>query len=170
MFESCVKRCPLWCAILLSGAAAGVFSTLVQVVLWLVFTDEFPAILFRDARLAAALVLGRPVLPPPATFDAGVMLVATLIHFALSLVYAAFIALLSKRLAGVPAVLAVLAGALSGVALYAVNLYGFTEIFPWFVQARGWIALAAHVAFGASAAFSFSFLHIRNARSQSGGH
>lgn len=167
MFASCVKRWPLGCAILLSGVAAGVVSTLVQVALWLAFTDEFPAILYRDARLAAALVLGRSVLPPPATFDAAVMVVATLIHFALSLVYAGFITLLAARLAAFPAVLA---GAAFGVMLYLVNLYGFTEVFPWFVAARGWIALLAHVAFGVAAVSAQQFLRIRNARSGSGAH
>jgi len=33
-----------------------------------------------------------------------------------------------------------------------VNMHGFTLVFPWFAQARDWITLAAHVAFGVVAA------------------
>jgi hypothetical protein len=39
------------------------------------------------------LVLEKQVLPPPATFDAGVMLTATLMHFTLSVAYAALLAM-----------------------------------------------------------------------------
>ena len=132
-------------ATILAGVIAGTLATLIQVLLWLVFTDDFPAILFRDARLTAALVLGGSVLPPPATFDAGIMLAAALVHFTLSIAYTALLAPLAVRF---KSSLALLAGVGFGVALYIINLYGFTAIFPWFAQARGWIALIAHVVFG----------------------
>jgi hypothetical protein len=139
-------------ALLVATVAAGTLSTLVQVVLWIAFTDAWPAILFRDARLAAALVLGPSVLPPPASFDPGVMAVATLVHFALSLVYTAFVArLVERRTPGTAAAI----GAAFGLVLYAVNLHGFTLVFPWFAQARDWIAMAAHVAFGVAAALTW---------------
>ena len=38
-----------------AGVAAGIVSTLAQIALWLIFSDAFPAILFRDARLTAAI-------------------------------------------------------------------------------------------------------------------
>lgn len=165
MTEFTINPRPGWRAIVWAGVVAGVIATLAQVLLWLVFTDDFPAILFRDARLTAALVLGRAVLPPPATFDTAVVLVATFIHFALSIVYAALLALLAARLR---ALAALLAGAVFGVALYAVNLYGFTELFPWFAEARGWIAVVTHVVFGVTSVLVFRLLHIRNARPQPG--
>jgi len=162
------KKCQSgWRPIIAAGIIAGILATLVQVLLWLLFTDDFPGVLYRDARLTAALVLGRRVLPPPATLDAGVMATATLIHFALSIFYAALLAPIAVRLENIPAVLA---GAAFGVALYLVNLYGFTEIFPWFIPARGWIALAAHVAFGITAVAVFRILHVRNARFRPDGH
>lgn len=154
-------------AIIRAGIIAGIVSTLIQVVLWLAFTDAFPAILYRDARLTAAMVLGTSVLPPPATFAAGVVLAATLIHFLLSVVYAAVLALPARRLDAVPAFLA---GAGFGIALYAVNLYGFTAIFPWFAQTRGWITLTAHVAFGLSALAVYRWPDIMNARFRTGAH
>ena len=43
-----------WSAVVYAGIAAGILSTIAQIVLWLVFTDALPAILFRDARFTAA--------------------------------------------------------------------------------------------------------------------
>jgi hypothetical protein len=55
-----------WRAAIYSGVAAGFVATLAQFALWSVFTDALPAILYRDARFTAAIVMGRGVLPPPA--------------------------------------------------------------------------------------------------------
>ncbi len=152
-----------WRAMIWAGVMAGVVSTLIQILLWLIFTDDFPAILYRDARLTAAMVLGSSVLPPPATFDVGVMLAATLIHFTISITCAAVLAISVARLDTIPALLA---GIGFGVALYVVNLYGFTAIFPWFAQTRGWITLIVHGIFGLTAISVYRWLEIRNARSQ----
>lgn len=167
MVKICMNRMSGWHAIIWAGVIAGALATLVQVLLWLFFTDDFPVTLFRDARLTAALVLGSPVLPPPATFEAGIMLAATLVHFALSVAYAALLVSCTARLGGFPALLA---GAGFGVVLYVVNLYGFTEVFPWFAQARSWIALVAHGVFGVTVISGYRCLHIRNERSRPGAH
>jgi hypothetical protein len=158
-----------WRAMLWAGVMAGIASTLIEILLWLIFTDDFPGILYRDARLTAAMVLGRSVLLPPATFGAGVMLMATLIHFVISITCAVLLALLTARLDTIPAPLA---GIGFGVALYVVNLYGFTAIFPWFAQARGWITLIAHGVFGLTAISVYRWLifsaPFRNALPQQG--
>jgi len=160
-----------WRAMIWAGIMAGIVSTLIEILLWLIFTDDFPAILYRDARLTAAMVLGRSVLSPSATFDGGVMLIATLIHFMISITCAVLLALLTARLDTIPAPLV---GIGFGVALYVVNLYGFTAIFPWFVQARGWITLIAHGVFGLTAITVYRWLifsaPFSNARSQPDGH
>lgn len=152
-----------------AGVMAGIASTLIEIFLWLLFTDDFPAILFRDARLTAAMVLGRSVLTPAATFDAGVMLMATLIHFMISITCAALLALVAARLDTIPASLA---GIGFGIALYVVNLYGFTAIFPWFAQTRGWITLIAHGVFGLTAILAYRLFvftaPFSNAQSQPG--
>lgn len=152
-----------WHATIWAGVIAGSLATLIQMLLWLIFTDDFPSILFRDARLTAALVLGDSVLPPPATFEVDVMLTATLIHFTLSIAYAALLAALTARF---DAVAALLMDVGFGVSLYMVNLHGFTVIFPWFVQARGWIALIAHGVFGVATISAYRWLNFSNARSQ----
>lgn len=160
-------RQPILIAIISAGLAAGIVSTLAQILLWLVFTDELPAILFRDARLTAALIMGRGVLPPPATFDADVWLAATLIHFALSICYAVALPPFVARLGRDSSLLV---GAGFGAVLYAVNLYGFTEVFPWFAQARGWIAAVAHVVFGVTAVLVYRLVYFRSALPRAGVH
>jgi hypothetical protein len=146
---------------LIAAATAGTLSTLAQIVLWIAFTDAFPDILARDARLAAALLLGQRVLPPPATFDATVMIAATVVHGVLSLAYTGVIALLVQRRP--PAVTAAV-GAVFGGALYLVNMYGFTWVFPWFAAARDWITAAAHLAFGISGAVVYRWCAMRHVR------
>lgn len=42
-------------------------------------------------------------------------------------------------------------GALFGVAIYIINYYTFTALFPWFFPLRSWLVLATHVFFGAAA-------------------
>jgi hypothetical protein len=160
-----------WRAMIWAGVMAGIASTLIEIMLWLIFTDDFPAILYRDARLTAAMVLGSSVLSPAATFDVGVMLMATLIHFMISISCAVLLALFTARLDIIPAPLA---GIGFGIALYVVNLYGFTAIFPWFAQTRGWITLIAHGVFGLTAILVYRWLIFRapftQARSQPGLH
>lgn len=138
-----------WRAAVWAGVAAGVAATALQLVLWWAFWDALPWILYRDARLAAAIVMGRGVLPPPATLDAGVMLAATLIHFALSITYSMILACFISRLG---MALSLLAGTLYGLALYGINMYGFTLIFPWFSEVRDWITVVTHAVFGAALA------------------
>jgi hypothetical protein len=134
-----------WRSAALAGIAAGVVATVAQIALWWVSSEPLPAILFRDARLTAAIVMGRQVLPPPATFDASIMLVAILVHLALSIAYGLTLSVFISRLS---TPLSLLAGAAFGVFLYAINMYGFTFVFPWFAEVRDWITAATHLVFG----------------------
>ena len=130
-----------------------------QIGLWSVFTDALPTILLRDARLAAAIVMGRAVLSPPASFDWEVMLVATLVHFALSIAYSV---ILSRVIARLGTALSLLAGIVFGLLLYGINMYGFTAVFPWFEATRDWITVIAHVVFGIVAAAVYKLLSKRS--------
>lgn len=141
-----------------AGIAAGILATVVQIALWSVFADTLPTILFRDARFAAAIVLGRGVLPPPASFNGSVMLVATTVHFTLSITYGMALSPLISRLRMAPSLLA---GAAFGLCLYGINMYGFTAVFPWFEATRDWITLATHVVFGVAAAGTYKMLQQR---------
>lgn len=151
------NRHPHYQVVIWAGVVAGTLATLIQVLLWIIFTDDFPSILFRDARLTAALILGESVLPPPSTFNVWLMLLASVIHFTLSIAYAT---LLSALTAHLNAIKSQLAGIGFGIALYMVNLYGFTLIFPWFTQARGWITLIAHIVFSMTAVLIYRWLRI----------
>ena len=143
-----------WKPAIWAGIVAGVVSTLVQMLLW-ISTGAFPSALFRDSRLVAAILMGREVLPPPATFGFSVMLIATVIHFALSIVYSAVLAVIVSR-SGTG--MTVFIGAGFGAALYVVNLHGFTALFPWFAEVRDWITFVAHLVFGVSAAVTYRAL------------
>lgn len=154
----------------IAGAAAGVIggtvATGVQMILW--WTSSHPPVemLLRDSRLAAAIVLGRTVLPPPVTFDTKVMLAATLVHLALSVLYGVLLARLIARL---NPLYAILAGVTFGLSLYWLNMYGFTVLFPWFAQSRDWITAMTHAAFGAAMAVSYQLCAKRLLRRQCGG-
>lgn len=142
-------------AALWAGVAASVFSTIAQILLWWLFWDALPAILYRDARFAAAIIMGEGVLPPPATLDWQVMFLATGIHFGLSIIYALALCWLIRPLA---LKASLMVGGLFSVGLYSVNMYGFVSIFPWFVETRDWITVAAHIVFGISAAAVYKVL------------
>lgn len=144
-----------WSAAIVAGIAAGVAATAAQVLLWWAFTNALPQILFRDARLAAAILMGQAVLPPPATFDWEVMIAASVIHFTISIAYSLILACLISR----PGLLlSLLAGSVYGLILYAVNMYGVTAVYPWFSEARDWITAAAHIVFGFSLAGIYKVL------------
>jgi uncharacterized membrane protein YagU involved in acid resistance len=154
-----------WSAAVYAGLAAGILSTVVQILLWWILTDALPTVFFRDARFAAAIVMGREVLLPPASFDWRVMLVATLVHFALSITYGL---ILSRLISHLHARSSLLAGAAFGLCLYAVNMYGFTTVFPWFEATRDGITVATHAAFGMVAAGAYRMLsHRQLARARS---
>lgn len=106
-------------------------------------------------RMIAAIVLGESALPPPATFSAGIVAIAMLVHFALSIVYTLIASLLIYRWSSGAAVSV---GLLYGLALYVVNFYGFTEVFPWFAMARNWVSIFAHLVFGVVTAWSYKGL------------
>src|SRR3569833_954348 len=139
----------VWCVVVLVGIAAGIASCVVFFSLWWLFWVVLLVILYRDARLTAAIVMGQRVLPPPASFDATVSAVAAVIHFALSILYTLALAVLVARR---PLPAALMIGLVFGAALFAINMYLFTALFPWFAVARDWITLAAHLAYGLSAA------------------
>jgi hypothetical protein len=134
---------------MVAGVVAGTVSTAVQMLIW--WLDAAPVLetLLRDARLTAAIVMGRSVLTLSPAWRWDILLVATLIHFALSVVYAAIALLIVRRLATMRAVLT---GALYGLVIYGVNLHGLTSLFPWFSVSRGWGTALVHAVFGMSAA------------------
>lgn len=127
---------------------AGITAGLVFMVLEMLLVQLVGVVsMWGPPRMMAAIVMGREVLPPPATFDAGVLIVAMIVHFALSLVYAFIFAWIVGQWQ-MTMVSAAIGGLVFGLVIYAVNFYGFTALFPWFAEARNWITILAHAIFG----------------------
>lgn len=144
-----------WTAAILAGLAAGALATILEIVLWLLFTDALPGIFFRDARFAAAIVMGPSVLSPTAGLDWRMLLVATIVHFDLSVVYGLILCAMIWRLHMLSSLVV---GAFFGVLLYVLNMYGFTAAFPWFAATRDWITFVAHLTFAMTAAGTYRVL------------
>src|SRR3569833_3176455 len=83
------------------------------------------------------------------------MAAASVVHFSLSVVcsFILAVAIARRRMRT-----SLLIGAVFGLLLYVVNMYGFTHLFPWFEIARDWITLVTHVAFGLAAAGVYTLL------------
>ncbi len=97
--------------------------------------------------MIAAMAMGKGVLPPPATFDMGIMMVAMMIHFPMSIILAAVLgwAISHWRM---NMMTSLIVGTIFGLVVYFVSFYVMTAIFPWFAMARGGIAIFAHAMFG----------------------
>jgi uncharacterized membrane protein YagU involved in acid resistance len=85
---------------------------------------------------------------------------AMVVHFPLSILYAIILGFVVQRM-GIGAAVGI--GAAYGLALYLVNFYGFTAIFPWFAMARNWVSITAHIIFGAVAAWAYVMIRERRA-------
>jgi uncharacterized membrane protein YagU involved in acid resistance len=113
------------------------------------FLDGSP---WGPPRMIGAIILGKDALPPPATFDFGILMVAIMLHMVLSIIYAIIIAFIVKRMSFS---IALAVGAVIGLVIYFVNFYIMTGIFPWFANARNWVSAFSHVAFGIGAAWAY---------------
>lgn len=134
-----------WRAAIWAGLIAGaLFLALQMGILWALVGGS-PWVLLR---MIAAMVMGQGVLPPPPTFNAVVVIVALLVHFVLSILFAMLLAFVLHRWG---MLVGIIGGALLGLALYAINYYTFTLFFPWFFPMRSWVTVLAHVVFGAAA-------------------
>lgn len=136
-----------------SAAVAGLIGGAIFLVLEMVMMPLFVGgSAWGPPRMIAAIALGRDVLPPPATFEAGVLLTAALLHFMLSALYGLVLGAVLRRTS---LEMGLLAGAVFGLALYFVNFYLMTAVFPWFEMARNWVSVFAHIAFGIATAWAY---------------
>lgn len=130
-----------------SAIWAGLAAGLVFLALEMIMVPLFMGMsAWAPPRMIAAIAMGPGVLPPPATFDMGIVGAAVVVHLVLSLMYAFVFAFFAK---GRSVQGATLLGAGFGLLLYLVNFYGFTSMFPWFADARNWISVSAHLVYGA---------------------
>jgi len=147
-----------WRAVIWSAIIAGLVFLMLEMVLVATIGGGSP---WGPPRMIAAMVMGKGVLPPPATFETVPMLVAMLVHFATSLAYAVILGwIISSRNLGLG--MSILVGALFGLLLYVVNFYVFTAIWPWFAMARGMISIFAHVMYGLVLGWAYHALAARH--------
>lgn len=141
-------------AAVLAGIIAALVFMMLEMVLVASVGGESP---WGPPRMIAAIGMGQTVLPPPATFDLTVFLVAVLIHMVLSIVLAFVFAAITARMNWGLGMMLV-SGAVFGLAVYFVNFYGFTALFPWFAMARNSISVFAHMMFGVALAVAYGRL------------
>lgn len=136
-----------------AGVWAGVIGGLVFLVLELIMVPVFLGNpMWAPPRMIAAIVMGEGVLPPPGTFDLVIVTVAMVVHFVLSIAYGLVLGLIIH---GMGRGASLLVGAGFGLALYLINFYVLTAMFPWFANARNWVSVFAHIVFGLVAAWVY---------------
>lgn len=152
MAERVADRTLDWRAAAWAGVIAGAVFMMLEMIM-------VPAFLGGSAwappRMMAAIVLGPDVLPPPATFNLGIFVTALVVHFTLSVVFAGVLAWIVD---GWSPATAVIVGVVYGLALYMINFYGFTALFPWFAEARNWVSVFTHAVFGLTAGWAYKEL------------
>ena len=149
------RKAAIW-----AGIVAGAIFMMLEMALVNLVQGDSP---WAPPRMIAAIGMGKGVLPPPATFDAGIMVVAMAIHFVLAIVLAIVLGWGISRF-GLGVVASIVGGAAFGLAVYFVNFYGFTALFPWFAMARGPIGIFVHAVFGAVAGGTYHALESRDLR------
>lgn len=147
-----VEKPSAWKAILIAGVTASLFFQLLEIILIPLTGGGSP---WGPTRMIAAILLGKSVLPPPATFDLFVVAVAFAIDIVLAVVYAAVLGRIIKNMARGTALFL---GTAFGAGLYVVNFYGFTHIFPWFEMGRNGVTLITHVIFSVTVVWIFQRL------------
>ncbi len=138
-----------WKAAIKAGIVAGVVFLILEMLLVPLVKGGSP---WGPPRMIAAILLGKEVLPPPATFALGMFLAALVVHFVLSIVFGIVLAFVVK---GFEMGIAIGIGLAFGLILYFVNFYGFTAVFPWFAMARSPVTIFTHMVFGAVAAWVY---------------
>ncbi len=134
-----------WRAAVVAGLLAGALTMLLWVLLLALTTGGS---IWAPFHHVAAILLGQSVLTPSQTINIQVVLTGSLIHLFLSVIYSVILAFIIHRWG---LWVGIIGGALFGLALYTINYYTFTTLYPWFFPLRGWIALVGHVFFGAAA-------------------
>lgn len=133
-----------WRAAIWAGLIAGLVFMMLEMGLVATVGGESP---WGPPRMIAAMAMGKDVLPPPATFDFGIMMIAMMIHLVMSIIFGVILGWAISR-SGMSRTMAVVVGTVFGLIVYFINFYLMTAVFPWFAMARGGISILAHAMFG----------------------
>jgi hypothetical protein len=132
-----------------AGILAGIIFLVFAMIVFHVFTDNT---LWAFPRITAAIVMGKNVLPPAASFDLGIVLVGVIVHLALCVIYSVFLALFI-HLTNLPA--SVITGLIYGLMLYFISINLTGGLFNGLVQSGSWIYLLSTILFGGTCGFLF---------------
>ncbi|MGH7447833.1 MAG: hypothetical protein ACREK1_05460 [Longimicrobiales bacterium] len=142
-----------WKTAILAGVIAGVVFLVMEMMLMPLF--GFAPNMWAPPRMIAAIGLGEGVLPmpegPPPTFDFMVVMVAMMIHFATSILFAVVVSYIIRRM---PMGAAIALGIVAALLLYGFVFYVMAAgPWPWFAMGRNWVNIMTHVVFGAIVAW-----------------
>lgn len=141
-----------WPAAAVAGFAAGAVLMVLDLLWSIATTGEGP---WATSHRIAAIVTGSQA-AASTQFSVGVVAIALLAHYALGIAFGLVLAAVSSPLRLDATIgIAIVTGAVFGLALYLVNFYGIVHFFPWFADMRGWTTLAAHLVFGIVAALLY---------------
>ena len=142
-----------WKDSIYAGLIAGVIMMMLEMIMVPLFLGGSP---WGPPRMMAGILLGSDVLPPPATFDVGVMMAGLGIHLIMSIIFAL---ILDAVVNNMSFIWALVVGAVFGYVLYLVNFYLITDLmFPWFTKATNWVTAFSHISFGIGAAWAYKAL------------
>lgn len=145
-------RAPDWPAAAVSGFAAGAVLMVVELLWSAMIMGTNP---WATSHMVAAIVAGPDALQV-ADFNFSLVAIALATHYVLGIVFGlALAAILALFHLDSSAGIALLVGAVFGLALYLINFYGMVALFPWFADMRGWATVAAHLIFGMAAALFY---------------
>lgn len=141
-----------------AGLIAGLVMMMVEMIMVPLFLDGSP---WGPPRMMGAIILGSEVLPPPATFDFGVVMAGVIVHLILSIIFAIILAFIINRIS---VMWSLVIGAVYGFVLYLVNFFLIAPVlFPWFMNATNWVTAFAHISFGLAAAWAYKALYRKHA-------
>ncbi len=138
-----------WSAAIMAGVIAGIVFMMMEMFLMPLF--GFAPSMWAPPRMIGAIGLGESALPPPPTFDLGIVMVAMVIHFMTSILFAIVVAFIIRNL-GMGAAIGV--GIVAALLLYGFVFYVMTAgPWPWFANGRNWVNILSHIVFGAIVAW-----------------
>lgn len=141
MLQAVVKHVT-WRAVLIAALVAGTAFLLVNLVLTQILYDINPAL---SLRYIASLVMGEAIVMDD---DAVSLIVGVLVHYGLSLVFTLVVTIVVHRWG---LLVGLIGGGVLGIAIYFINLYTLTLVFPWFFAMNGTVWLLSHLFFGMAA-------------------
>lgn len=144
-----------WKAAIWASIIAGLVFAALEVAMVALVQGKSP---WAPLHMIGAIALGSGAMATPDTFDVGVIGTAVGVHMVLALIYGVILAFFITRL---DTGMAVIAGAVYGLALYYINFYGFTRWFPWFADARDWISIVNHIVQSALMAYLYKAIERR---------